>query len=111
MMRGRLTERGWSARPPCCGCSSVCRSRASWVSEETTAKWVSGFSFEPKNMLTKMNTAMRNGIMIVVMRKPRVRIRSMYSRRAMSQTLCIEAVSVGLVELGHGKFAAIFDGQ
>src|SRR5208283_969206 len=58
-----------------------------------------------------MNPPMMSGIMRVVMRKPRVRMRSRYSRRAMSQTLCIEAASVELVELGHGEFAAIFAGQ
>ena len=75
------------------------------------AMWAPDSDFELTKALPKINPPMMSGIMTVVMRKPRVRMRSMYSRRAMSQTLCIEAASVGLVELGHGEFAAILAGQ
>src|ERR1035437_8767690 len=62
-------------------------------------------------MLPKMNPAMMSGIMTVVMMNPRVRMRSRYSRRAMSQTLIIEVALLRLVELGHGEFPAVGDGQ
>src|SRR5664280_356738 len=105
---GCLAERG---RVSCSCCNSDCRSRTSWGSELTMAMWVPGSDFELTKALPNSNAPMMSGIMTVVMRNPRVRTRSTYSRRAMSQTLCIEAAFVGMVELGHGEWVAILDGR
>src|ERR1035437_4035661 len=86
-------------------CNSLWRSSTSCVSEETTAMCVSEFALEPRKMLPKMNPAMMTGIITVVMTNPRVRMRSMYSRRAISQTLCIEVAPRRFADFVHGRFA------
>src|SRR5580658_4287669 len=52
-----------------------------------------------KYALPPMRAAIRHGMSTVARMKPRVRTRSMYSRFAMSQTLCMDFAS-GLDELG-----------
>src|SRR5580704_9253865 len=106
MMRGFLSLRlGWVRPLSFCCCNSSCRSRTSWVSEETTAMWVSGLALEPRKILPKTKPARMTGIIMVVMRKPRVRMRSTYSRRAISQTLSI------LVDPFHFIFIEQFNGE
>src|ERR1700733_6715225 len=65
-------------------------------------------ALEPRKMLPPTNPAMISGIMTVVMTKPRVRIRSRYSRRATSQTLRnMDALLFHFrAEFGNGELVA-----
>src|SRR6266702_2946891 len=62
-------------------------------------------------MLPKANPAMISGIMIVVMRNPRVRMRSMYSRCAISQTLRMETAPILGIEVAPRRFSEFGDGE
>src|SRR5271163_923675 len=78
--------------------SCFCRSRASWVSGETMAMWEAGLLRAAPMALTRPPPIMISGIRTVITTKERVRMRSRYSRFAMSQTLCIGFASYGFDE-------------
>src|ERR1035437_4790076 len=95
----------------CWRSSSVCRSSASCVSEDTTAMRISGAVLELRRTLPKMNSPMMTGIMTVVMRNPRVRMRSKYSRCAISQTLRMETAPILGIEEAPFRFAELVHGE
>ena len=77
------------------------------MSEETIAIWLSRPVLELMKAPPRSKPAMISGIRMVVSRNPRVRMRSMYSRRAMSQTLCIDGTYFYFFEQGRGNSVAV----
>src|SRR5580658_2883139 len=69
------------------------------LSEVTTAMCDVVLVRAMKNALPPTSAAMKHGMRTVARMKPRVRTRSMYSRLAMSQMLCMDLAS-GFGELG-----------
>src|ERR1700733_12410862 len=81
------------------------------LSEVTTAMCEVLLVFVAKYALPPTSAAIRHGMRTVASMKPRVRTRSMYSRLAMSQTLCMDLAS-GFDELGrslHGGDEDLFE--
>src|SRR5271163_2262638 len=87
--------------------SSRLRSAAKLVSDETMAMCAEDFVRDARYPLPKTKPPMRSGIRMVATRNALVRMRSRYSRLAMSQMLCIDVNSCRL--RGLRRFGYLFD--